>query len=744
MATFNGTSGNDVYGETGGSDTYNLLGGDDTVTIATGYDIVNGGTGTDTLIADYSAESRVVMISNPYVNNTEGGFNGNFYNPNTGATRVDYTSIERFVITTGAGDDIIATATGDDVVNLGAGDDFVNFGSGSDSGDGGTGVDGFSANLSAFGSGVSFDLTSGSAQGGPGTIVNFEYFGVLTTTAFNDTVVTGAILRDETIHTGEGDDTITIAGGYDRVNGGTGTDTLIADYSAESRVVMINNPHVNNAEGGFNGNFYNPNTWTTRVDYTSIERFVITTGAGDDIVATATGDDVVNLGAGDDFVNFGSGSDSGDGGTGVDGFSANLSAFGSGVTIDLTSGGAQGGPGTIVNFEYLGVLTTTAFNDTVVTGAILRDETIHTGEGDDTITIAGGYDRVNGGTGTDTLIADYSAESRVVMISNPHVNNAEGGFNGNFYNPNTWTTRVDYTSIERFVITTGVGDDQIVTGSGNDEIRTGAGNDTVTSGAGNDYLDGGAGDDTMTGGSGNDVYIVDSDSDVVNENANEGNDEIRTSLAAYSLAARPNIENLTGTGSVNQTLTGNAGNNVIDGGAGDDSMTGGAGDDTYFVDSLGDSVIENAGEGFDTVRTGLASYALAANVEQLVGTSNAGQALTGNGGANSIFGGTGNDTLDGGAGDDGMTGGLGNDIYFVDSLGDVVFENAGEGTDAVRTGLAAYTLHANVENLTGTSAAGQSLTGNDLGNIITALGGNDTLDGGIGDDTLDGGAGETR
>ena len=67
-----------------------------------------------------------------------------------------------------------------------------------------------------------------------------------------------------------------------------------------------------------------------------------------------------------------------------------------------------------------------------------------------------------------------------------------------------------------------------------------------------------------------------------------------------------------------------------------------------------------------------------------------------------------------------MIGGAGNDTYTVDNAGDVVIENAGEGTDLVKTSLAAYTLTTNVENLTGTAATGQTLTGNALANTITA------------------------
>ncbi|WP_141397970.1 calcium-binding protein, partial [Rhizobium phaseoli] len=165
-------------------------------------------------------------------------------------------------------------------------------------------------------------------------------------------------------------------------------------------------------------------------------------------------------------------------------------------------------------------------------------------------------------------------------------------------------------------------------------------------------------------------------------------------------------------------------------------------------------ITENAGEGTDTVKTALVSYTLAANVENLVytgtgtavfaGTGNAlDNAITGSANADTLSGGAGNDTLDGGAGADHLIGGVGDDTYIVDNAGDVVTENAGEGTDTIRTGLATYSLAslANVENLTYTGTAAFTGTGNASANVITGSSGNDTLDGGAGADTLSGGAG---
>ena len=48
-----------------------------------------------------------------------------------------------------------------------------------------------------------------------------------------------------------------------------------------------------------------------------------------------------------------------------------------------------------------------------------------------------------------------------------------------------------------------------------------------------------------------------------------------------------------------------------------------------------------------------------------------------------LSGGAGNDILDGGINDDTMTGGIGDDTYYVNSVGDVVNELAGEGTDTL-------------------------------------------------------------
>jgi Ca2+-binding RTX toxin-like protein len=199
--------------------------------------------------------------------------------------------------------------------------------------------------------------------------------------------------------------------------------------------------------------------------------------------------------------------------------------------------------------------------------------------------------------------------------------------------------------------------------------------------------------------------------------------------------------------SLTNILVGNAGNNLLNGDTGADAMFGGAGNDVYFVDNGGDVVIENANEGTDVVFSA-AHLRLSDNVETLVLQGSADLQGYGNAEVNTLYGNTGSNLLDGGAGADVMRGGLGNDVYFVDDAGDLVFENLGEGTDAVFATVN-YMLSANVEtlvlqgsgNLTGTgNGLDNKLFGNAGANTLSGGGANDRLDGGAGLDVLNGGA----
>lgn len=207
----------------------------------------------------------------------------------------------------------------------------------------------------------------------------------------------------------------------------------------------------------------------------------------------------------------------------------------------------------------------------------------------------------------------------------------------------------------------------------------------------------------------------------------------------------------------NDILNGNEGNDLLNGGAGNDNMTGGVGDDIFVVNTIQDSVSENANGGKDTVRSSI-SYILPANVENLNllgntvinGTGNElDNMLIGNNANNTLMGGNGSDLLNGKEGADILIGGIGNDSYIVDNANDITIELYNEGIDTVRSSIN-FNLSENIENLTlmeGSSINGtgnisdNTITGNDSTNILMGENGKDRLNGRAGNDTLIGGNG---
>jgi parallel beta-helix repeat protein len=286
---------------------------------------------------------------------------------------------------------------------------------------------------------------------------------------------------------------------------------------------------------------------------------------------------------------------------------------------------------------------------------------------------------------------------------------------------------------------------------------------SATEGA--DIFYGTASGDAFAGLGGDDVYIVNHSGDTVTEQANGGNDTVIASLN-HTLAA--NVEDLllignairgTGNGLDNE-IVGNAvaneleglgGADILDGGLGADIMQGGDGNDTYFVDNVGDTIVEkdNLGAGgYDTVYSSV-SYTLATQVEKLVLLGSDDLNATGNSAANVLIGNDGDNRLDGMAGADQLIGGKGDDTYVVDHTSDVVTELANEGIDTVVSSLT-YVLGANLENLTLSGTLNRDATGNELANVlkgndgankIHGMEGNDTIEGGLGLDQLYGDGG---
>ena len=380
------------------------------------------------------------------------------------------------------------------------------------------------------------------------------------------------------------------------------------------------------------------------------------------------------------------------------------------------------------------------------------EDSLNGGQGNDTLDGGAGIDTLIGGSGDDTYLIDNVGDV-VTELLNEGTDLVKVGI----------ATTGTYTlgaNLENATLTNAV--TYHLTGNELDNALTGnALANTLLGKAGDDTLNGGAGTDTLIGGLGNDTYVIDVLADRLIEASGEGSDLVNVALASGTYALGANLENATVTSSatmaVNLTgnelaniLTGNAAANILDGGLGADALIGGAGNDTYHINTLADTITELANEGTDLVRVGIATvggtYTLTSNLENATLINVVDYNLTGNALANTLTGNAADNILDGGLGNDTLIGGLGNDTYMMDVLTDTITEAAGEGTDLVNVALTAagtYTLGANIENATVTSAAAitVNLTGNALANTLTGNAADNILNGSTGADTLIGGLG---
>jgi Ca2+-binding RTX toxin-like protein len=240
------------------------------------------------------------------------------------------------------------------------------------------------------------------------------------------------------------------------------------------------------------------------------------------------------------------------------------------------------------------------------------------------------------------------------------------------------------------------------------------------------------------------------------------------SSTSITLAADQHHAVLSGTDALNATgnslnnkLVGNSaanelrgldGDDELNGRGGADTLWGGQGNDVYYVDHVGDLVIELAGEGHADLVISTIGYTLPDHVEQLSLLTHAHVNLTGNALNNKLTGQNGDNVLDGKEGADTLRGYGGNDTYVIDNAGDTITELANEGTLDVAqlwTSFSFLALSANrgaaierIEvmgndalNATG-NAKGQQIAGNEAANELRGGGGADTILGQGGDDRL--------
>ena len=723
-STINGT-GNTLDNYIIGSSVNNTLtggAGNDTLDGGVGADTLIGGAGNDIYVVDNTGDGDIV---------TESASSGT----DTVNSSITYTlgnNLENLILTgssaiNGTGNTLNNVITGNSANNI------INGGTGADTMIGGLGNDTYTVDnigdVITENTGEGTDTVNSSITYTLGSNVeNLTLSGSSATNGIGNEL-------DNSITGNTGANILTGNAGNDTLKGGTGADTMIGGVGNDSYTVD-NVGDVITEKAGEGTDLVNSSiTYTLRsnVENLTLSGSSAINGKGNTLDNYLTGNTGVNILTGND------GNDTLDGGTAADtmigGFdndvyyvdnvgdiitenaSEGTDAVNSSITCTLAS-----------NVENLTLTGSSAINGT---GNIL----------DNYIIGNAGANILNGGVGADTMIGGvgndtYSVDNTGDVITE---NTGEG--------TDLVNSSINYTlgaNLEKLTLT----GTTAIYATGNEL------NNTITGNTADNIIDGGVGSDSMTGGAGNDTYYVDNTGDVVTESASSGTDTVNSSIT-YKLGS--NLENMTlvgtsdlnGTGNtLNNIIMGNSGNNLLNGGTGADTLIGGIGNDTYVVDNTGDIVTENAGKGIDLIQSGV-TYTLGANVENLTLTGSTAingigneldNYLTGNAGANVLTGNSGNDTLDGGTGNDIMIGGIGNDSYFVNATGDVVTENAGEGTDTVNSSVT-YTLGTNVENLTliGTSAING--TGNTLDNIIIGNTANNTLTGAVGNDTYITGAG---
>ncbi len=766
-----GTSGNNVIIGNGG---------DDTIFAGAGNDAIDGGSGSDTV--DYASDTSGITVS--FANASAVG---------AGIGTDSVVNVEN--INSGSGADVLSGSDAANIFHAGAGNDSLTTFGGNDVLDGGAGADtmfGGSGNDTYYVDSVndkaSEQTVAGVDDGGIDTVytsvtwtlgAGFENAIASTAAAIgltgndlNNQITGGA--GSNVLNGLGGNDIIIGGGGTDALDGGTGVDQMWGGsgndtYYVDSVNDKVSEQTVAGVDDGGDDTVVSSVSWTLG-DF--FERLVLTGTAningtanvnescrltgndGNNILTGGFGWDTLVGNGGNDTLVGGEGQDTMIGGAGNDTYYVDDEGD---KTVETANGGDAGGNDRVFATAsttigaYIETLTLTGLSSIDGTGNaqantingnsgnnILKGmdgvDLLIANAGNDTLDGGTGADRMLGGAGNDTYVVD-NAGDRVVEQTVTGVD--DGGID-------TVQSSISFQLGQFFENLTLTGS-AAINATGNEL------NNVLIGNTGDNTLNGGTGADTMSGGKGNDTYFVDNANDIVTENANEGTKDKVISSIAYALT--DNVENLTVTGTGNFTVTGNAlnnilvgnsGNNLIDGGAGADHMFGGAGDDTYIVDNDGDRVSEQLSGsaddgGKDTVMASV-TYHIFSFVENLTLTGTADINGTGNQFDNVMIGNSGNNVLNGGTGADTMSGGLGNDGYIVDNAGDVVIENANEGTDKVSASIS-YALTANVENLALTGSANINAAGNELDNVITGNAGNNRIDGGAGADRLFGGAG---
>ncbi|GAA4018580.1 beta strand repeat-containing protein [Actimicrobium antarcticum] len=725
---------------TGNANANVLIGGaaNDTLSGGAGADTLTGGAGIDT--ASYATSTLGVTVSLLLATAqvSAGDASGDILS-----------GIEN--LTGSAFDD---TLTGDAAANVldgGAGNDVLIGGAGADTLIGGAGIDTASYATSAAGVTVNLGLLTAQVSAGDASGDILSGIENLTGSAFADTL-TGDI-NDNVIDGGAGNDIVVGSGGHDTLIGGTGVNTL--DYSASRSQLLIDlnagtikdngltvamDVYAFNETSGTSAASTYGSTNTTITLTSGVTFTPGLTGHGNALTFAANGNfgTIAGLSFGNAFtfagwVKFDTTQNL-----------ARIFDFGSGSNVSnlvlrrVTNGDLSFyidyGVGrsevlannSIVNGTWMHVAAT--INNGVaslyVNGALAGSTAI----GFDMPTIT----RTNNWIGkSQSGGTQFNGQMDDLVIANTALSASEiAGLAGvgsssavdNFYSGAASVAKDTETGFDNATGSSLMAN--VLTGNANANVLVG--------GAANDTLIGGAGADTLTGGAGIDTasYATSAAGVTVNLTVLTA----QTSAGDASGDILSGIENLIGSAYAD-TLTGDTNTNLIEGGAGADILSGGAGIDTVSYASSSAGVTVSLLLATAQVSGGDASGDILSGFENITGSAY-NDTLTGDGGANVLDGGAGNDVLIGGAGADTLIGGAGNDTADYSSSAAGVAVDLNLTTAQTSSGDASGDILSGIENLTGSNAGNNTLTGDAFDNILTVAGSNNSLVGGAGNDTL--------
>ena len=642
---------------TNANHTFNAGDGNDSFMVAGGRSTYNAGAGTDFLLADFSAATSRISMTNL-------GYGWWRVGDLARTMSVDFYSVDRFDFTGGSGSDTLSGGVLNDRLAGGAGNDWLNGVRGYDTIIGGDGTDTWEADYSAINTVVQVDLNAQTSN--VASIAEIEAMRI-TGGARNDRLIAHAGRYNDTMNGGDGADVISTGRGVDQVNGGGGIDLLIMDWSALSGPTH----GITYSNQGY-GWYRYANATGDRLDFYSIEQFNLTGGAGNDHLVGWGNLDTLIGNDGNDTLSSDQGRATIDGGTGDDLWAANLtginlamafSAKASQTTAQLAARGFS-----VRNIEQVS-LELGAGNDNISTAGFALNDTVNSGGGNDTFNGGLGWDTFNGGAGTDLLVLDYSTLTEDILQSNQ-------GYGWWRFSAQDNSHGVDYYAVERFNLTGGSGNDYLAGGALADTLKGGAGDDTLMSGTG--------GKDVVWGGAGIDTWNMDLSAATANLSLTLTAAGAGTLINnGTTLAGIENVQLKTGAGNDVLDFSAGIGNHVLSTGAGNDQISlgrglfnevnGGSGDDMLtFNASRATSGLRTTNEGYGwwSFKATDGSYKTSYyDIERLdITGSNFNDRLYGHGGNDVLRGGAGRDILNGFGGNDTLHGGAGADFFEFSSL----------------------------------------------------------------------------